>query len=94
MTTVAMHILSWGVGATPKRLAQDRGGACPRSVYQFYVIEAWHGPCACRGGSLHVSATRATRAEGGMTMLDVLYIGLALGFLALSWGLVELCDRL
>ena len=29
-----------------------------------------------------------------MTMLDVLYIGLTLGFLALSWGLVELCDRL
>ena len=27
-------------------------------------------------------------------MLDILYIGLALGFLALSWGLVELCDRL
>ena len=27
-------------------------------------------------------------------MLDVLYIGLALGFLAISWGLVELCDRL
>ena len=31
--------------------------------------------------------------EGG-AMLDILYIGLALGFLALSWGLVELCDRL
>jgi hypothetical protein len=29
-----------------------------------------------------------------MTMLDVLYIGLALAFLALSWGLVEFCDRL
>jgi hypothetical protein len=29
-----------------------------------------------------------------MDMLDVLYIGLALAFLALSWGLVELCDRL
>jgi hypothetical protein len=29
-----------------------------------------------------------------MNMLDVVYIGLALGFLALSWGLVELCDRL
>jgi hypothetical protein len=27
-------------------------------------------------------------------MLDVLYIGLIVGFLALSWGLVELCDRL
>jgi hypothetical protein len=31
---------------------------------------------------------------GGFDMLDILYIGLALGFLALSWGLVELCDRL
>jgi hypothetical protein len=29
-----------------------------------------------------------------VTMADVLYIGLVLGFLALSWGLVELCDRL
>ena len=29
-----------------------------------------------------------------MNMLDILYIGLVLGFLALSWGLVELCDRL
>jgi len=27
-------------------------------------------------------------------MQDVLYIGLIIGFLALSWGLVELCDRL
>jgi hypothetical protein len=27
-------------------------------------------------------------------MLDILYIGFAVGFLALSWGLVELCDRL
>ena len=32
--------------------------------------------------------------EGGVTMLDVLYIGLAIGFLVLSWRLVELCDRL
>jgi hypothetical protein len=31
---------------------------------------------------------------GRLVMLDVLYIGLALGFLALSWGLVALCDRL
>jgi len=27
-------------------------------------------------------------------MLDFLYLGLIVGFLALSWGLVELCDRL
>jgi len=27
-------------------------------------------------------------------MLDLLYIGLALGFLVVSWGLVKLCDRL
>jgi len=27
-------------------------------------------------------------------MLDILYLGLIVGFLALSWGLVELCDRL
>jgi hypothetical protein len=35
------------------------------------------------------------RVTGGLPpMLDVLYIGLALAFLALSWGLVELCDRI
>ena len=45
--------------------------------------------------SLHVPAACIhARAEGGMTMQDVLYIGLTLGFLALSWGLVVLCDRL
>jgi hypothetical protein len=32
--------------------------------------------------------------DGRPDMLDVLYIGLVLGFLVLSWGLIELCDRL
>jgi hypothetical protein len=27
-------------------------------------------------------------------MLDVLYLGLVIGFLDVSWGLVERCDRL
>jgi hypothetical protein len=27
-------------------------------------------------------------------VMDVLFIGIIIGFLALSWGLVELCDRL
>jgi len=27
-------------------------------------------------------------------MQDVLFLGYVVGFLALSWGLVELCDRL
>jgi hypothetical protein len=35
-----------------------------------------------------------TPIEGGSLMLDVLYLGVIVGFLALSWGLVELCDRL
>jgi hypothetical protein len=43
---------------------------------------------AGRTGAVH------TPVEGRPDMLDVLYIGLILGFLALSWGLVELCDRL
>ena len=34
------------------------------------------------------------RRQEATDMLDLLYIGLALGFLVLSWGLVELCDRL
>jgi hypothetical protein len=32
--------------------------------------------------------------EGGSPMLDVLFLGAIVGFLALSWGLVVLCDRL
>jgi len=32
--------------------------------------------------------------EGRPEMQDVLYIGLIVGFLALSWGFVALCDRL
>jgi hypothetical protein len=32
--------------------------------------------------------------ERSRPMTDVLYIALIVGFLALSWGLVELCDRL
>ena len=32
--------------------------------------------------------------DGRLAMLDVLYLGLLVGFLALSWGLVELCGRL
>jgi hypothetical protein len=27
-------------------------------------------------------------------MIDLLYIGLSLGFLALTWGFIELCERL
>jgi hypothetical protein len=30
----------------------------------------------------------------GCLMGDVLYLGLAVGFFALSWGLLRLCDRL
>ena len=26
--------------------------------------------------------------------MDILYVGLALGLFALSWGLVKLCERL
>jgi hypothetical protein len=50
---------------------------------------------AVPGRTLHVPAAYVhARAERRHDMLDVLYIGLALGFLALSWGLVALCDRL
>jgi hypothetical protein len=37
---------------------------------------------------------RVTRQTRRLVMMDVLYLGLIVGFLALSWGLVELCDRL
>jgi hypothetical protein len=37
---------------------------------------------------------RGVSIRGGSSMPDILYLGLIVGFLALSWGLVELCDRL
>jgi hypothetical protein len=40
------------------------------------------------------AARARARTEGRPDMMDVLYLGLILGFLALSLGLVELCDRL
>jgi hypothetical protein len=36
---------------------------------------------------------RGTHATRGGSM-DVLYIGITLVFLALSWGLIALCERL
>jgi len=32
--------------------------------------------------------------EWGLAMNDVLYVSLALGFFALSWAFIRLCDRL
>jgi hypothetical protein len=40
------------------------------------------------------AANAHATAEGRPDMLDVLYLGLIVGFLVLSWGLVALCDRL
>jgi hypothetical protein len=45
-------------------------------------------------GSSYASRKRARPAEGRPDMMDIVYLGLIVGFLALSWGLVELCDRL
>jgi hypothetical protein len=40
------------------------------------------------------AASAHASAEGRPDMMDIVYLGLIIGFLALSWGLVELCDRL
>jgi hypothetical protein len=40
------------------------------------------------------AASAHAPVEGRPDMMDVIYLGLIVGFLALSWGLVELCDRL
>jgi hypothetical protein len=42
------------------------------------------------GGDVVVRTGMTRRVD----MMDVLYLGLIVGFLALSLGLVELCDRL
>jgi hypothetical protein len=89
-----MRVLDWVAGATPKPLARSVDGANTRSVYRSSSIEAVERALHFPDGLSMCQPRAFTRAEGGMTMLDVLYIGLALGFLALSWGLVELCDRL
>jgi hypothetical protein len=92
MATVVTRVLG-GVPAPPEAAARERRWHQPAIRLPFFVDRgrrALYFP-----GDVSIRQPRAfTRAEGGMTMLDVLYIGLALGFLALSWGLVELCDRL
>jgi hypothetical protein len=45
----------------------------------------------CSGSSPRVAGART---EGRLHMQDTLYVGLTLGFLVLSLGLVALCDRL
>ena len=42
----------------------------------------------------HAFRVLSAGPEGRHPMQDILYLGLIVGFLALSWGLVELCDRL
>jgi hypothetical protein len=43
---------------------------------------------------MEVRISTGSSTVGRHDMLDILYIGLALGFLGVSWGFVELCDRL
>ncbi len=43
--------------------------------------------------SFGVEAFRGERQRRNIVM-DILYLGLALGFFALSWALVVLCERL
>jgi hypothetical protein len=61
----------------------------------FYPIRSLRGVDAFAPG-LYDARTRrtATFLPRRQPMLDILYLGLIVGFLAISWGLVELCDRL
>jgi hypothetical protein len=57
-------------------------------TYRFCSVE----PLAV---ALRFSVGQSTCLRSGRDdMLDVLYLGLVIGFLVVSWGLVELCDRL
>jgi hypothetical protein len=95
MTTAATRVRVWGAGASPKRLTR---GACSamRSPCLPLLLGRTGGtglavlePVTPSGGPVHSRPCRRRH-----DMQDVLYIGLTLGFLALSWGLVVLCDRL
>jgi hypothetical protein len=58
-------------------------------------ILAWDaGASSARPRGTRVHAGIDAPVEGRPDMMDVIYLGLIVGFLALSWGLVELCDRL
>ena len=95
MMTVATHTLACGVGAPAKGPAGGIRAAIRPASRSFLPGRIDGTGLAHLGRSLQLPAARVhVRAEGRHAMLDVLYIGLALGFLALSWGLVELCDRL
>jgi hypothetical protein len=54
----------------------------------------WHWRCSSSPAVPVPAASAHAPAEGRPDMMDVIYLGLIVGFLALSWGLVELCDRL
>lgn len=58
----------------------------------------WHGPDGVRSADRHVrvgwfSRIGSARNRKGEQM-DLLYIGLAVAFFGLSWGLIEACERL
>ncbi len=78
-----------GSQGSPRRSHIDHTGALA------YVADRIVGSEAVTLSEPVGPAVRFTSVpKGDRAMLDVLYIGLVLGFLALSWGLVALCDRL
>jgi hypothetical protein len=95
MTTVAARVLAWGAGALPGVPARVRYIVIGRPLVPSQLGRTGGIGLALWDRTLVVSATPChARAEGRHHMQDALYLGLILGFLALSWGLVELCDRL
>src|SRR5262245_29576366 len=65
-------------------------GPCPGSASEFRVSPASCGGVrTAKGRSLELAVR--TREVG---MADVLFLGLTLGFFALSWAFIALCDRL
>lgn len=75
------------IGRTAAALAATRSGdRDARRIHGRGLAYVGAGPCSR-------NAVRV-RAEGRPEMQDIVYLGLIVGFLALSWGLVELCDRL
>jgi hypothetical protein len=45
-------------------------------------------------GSAAGHIDRAATSRGGFEMTDVLYLGVVVGFFALTWALIRLCERL
>ena len=97
-TLVSPVVGVWGRRSrphTPTKDAQARHGSVGEanidpSLYNLYAGDRNPYTSLMRSNLQYASERTQQEAES----MDVVYVGLTLALFALSWGLVELCERL